>query len=71
MYTEDMKRAATLWLEYTEKMRDCPYGAEVWNYTGDSYVSLERPQPWISEMYGYAFGCAMAKVGGKRALSGE
>eukprot|EP00958_Prasinococcus_capsulatus_P010092 scaffold985_cov573-Prasinococcus_capsulatus_cf.AAC.6 len=36
MYADDMRRAAPLWLEYTEKMRDCPYGAEVWNHTGAS-----------------------------------
>ena len=33
-----------------------------WNLTGDSYSIHPGDKPWISEMYGYSYGCAMADV---------
>ena len=35
---------------------------QAWNLTGDSYSVNPGDKPWISEMYGYSFGCAMADV---------
>eukprot|EP00192_Tetraselmis_astigmatica_P004261 CAMPEP_0117679248 /NCGR_PEP_ID=MMETSP0804-20121206/17717_1 /TAXON_ID=1074897 /ORGANISM="Tetraselmis astigmatica, Strain CCMP880" /LENGTH=467 /DNA_ID=CAMNT_0005488665 /DNA_START=196 /DNA_END=1599 /DNA_ORIENTATION=+ len=54
----DLQRVAPLWLEYTKRVREDP---KAWEDTGDVYV---RPggKPWISEMYGYSFGCAKADV---------
>ena len=37
-------------------------GLQAWNLTGDSYSVNPGDKPWISEMYGYSFGCAMADV---------
>ncbi len=37
-----------------------PLGEPWWNKTGDVYVTKANPKPWISEMYGYAFGTANA-----------
>ena len=50
MATSDMRRVAPKWLEFTEKVRE--YGNPAWNMTGDAYVSIANPKPWISEMYG-------------------
>ncbi|KAG2453606.1 hypothetical protein HYH02_001824 [Chlamydomonas schloesseri] len=58
MHREDMKRVAPLWLKYTEDVREDP---ESWRLTGDQYVE-KGGKPWISEMYGYAFGAAKANV---------
>ena len=62
MLTEDMRRVAPLWLNYTEAVRTSPLGMEVWTRMGDAYVTKENPRPWISEMYGYVFGAARAGV---------
>ncbi len=35
--------------------------AKSWRLTGDQYVE-KGGKPWISEMYGYAFGAAKANV---------
>jgi len=55
MHMDDMRRVAPQWLHFTEKVREHP---PCWNMTGDAYVSLANPKPWISEMYGFVFGCA-------------
>ncbi|GAB4815655.1 hypothetical protein N2152v2_002701 [Parachlorella kessleri] len=59
MAREDMRRVAPLWLKYTERVREDP-GA--WNLTGDEWTKKPGDKPWISEMYGYSFGCAKADV---------
>ncbi|KAG2439207.1 hypothetical protein HXX76_004570 [Chlamydomonas incerta] len=58
MHRDDMKRVAPMWLSYTEDVREDP---ESWRLTGDQYVE-KGGKPWISEMYGYAFGAAKANV---------
>ena len=35
---------------------------QAWNLTGDSFTHNPGDKPWISEMYGYAFGTASADV---------
>jgi len=62
MLTDDMRRVAPLWLQFTEDVRTAPFGREVWFKMGDSYVTDQHPRPWISEMYGYVFGAARAGV---------
>lgn len=59
MHRDDMRRVAPLWLKYTERVREDP-GA--WNLTGDDFAKKPGDKPWISEMYGYSFGCAKADV---------
>jgi len=58
MTLSDLRRVAPLWLMYTERVREDPLA---WRDTGDVYVS-KGGKPWISEMYGYTFGCAKAGV---------
>ncbi|KXZ52846.1 hypothetical protein GPECTOR_8g229 [Gonium pectorale] len=58
MHREDLQRVAPLWLKYTEDVREDP---EAWRLSGDQYVE-KGGKPWISEMYGYAFGAAKANV---------
>lgn len=56
MHKADMKRLAPWWLHYTEEVRTNPKN---WANTGDVYnQNGELGPPWISEMYGYVFGCA-------------
>ena len=60
MHKEDMKRVAPLWLHYTEEVRNKPGN---WANTGDIYNQNGKAgPPWISEMYGYVFACAHAKL---------
>ena len=50
------------WLEYTAKVR---MDRRVWwpyRGTGDEYITERGPRPWISEMYGFVFGCAKAGI---------
>ena len=56
----DLVKAAPLWFEYTKRVRQDPRAWWPFKGTGDVYVSRESPRPWISEMYGYVFGTAMA-----------
>lgn len=35
---------------------------QAWNTTGDSYSIHPGDKPWISEMYGYSYGCSTADV---------
>ncbi|GFR43751.1 hypothetical protein Agub_g4863 [Astrephomene gubernaculifera] len=58
MHRDDLSRVAPLWLKYTEDVREDP---EAWRLSGDQYVE-KGGKPWISEMYGYAFGAAKANV---------
>ncbi|KAG2499026.1 hypothetical protein HYH03_003211 [Edaphochlamys debaryana] len=58
MHREDLQRVAPLWLKFTEDVREDP---EAWRLSGDQYVE-KGGKPWISEMYGYAFGAAKANV---------
>jgi hypothetical protein len=67
-HRDDLKRIAPLWLEFCGKVRTNPQ--LYWSMngsiprdipTGDAYVH-HGEAPWISEMYGYAFGAAMAGV---------
>jgi len=56
----DLQKAAPLWFEFTQKVRQ---DKRVWwpyKGTGDSFITEEHPRPWISEMYGYVFGTAQA-----------
>ena len=59
MHRDDLKRAAPLWLKYTEDVRADP---DAWTLTGDSYSTHPGDKPWISEMYGYSYACAKANV---------
>ena len=49
-------------MEYTAKVR---MDRRVWwpyRGTGDEYITERGPRPWISEMYGFVFGCAKAGI---------
>lgn len=35
---------------------------QAWNLTGDAFTHNPGEKPWISEMYGYSFGCSAADV---------
>ena len=60
MHREDLKRVAPLWLKYTAMVRKDP---DSWANTGDIFnANGKGGPPWISEMYGYSFGCAEAGV---------
>lgn len=57
---EDFINMTPKWLEYTKRVR---MDKRVWypyRGTGDVYISEKNPRPWISEMYGFIFGCAVA-----------
>ena len=67
-HRDDLARIAPLWLEYCGRVRTEP--EKYWAIngsipksipTGDAYVEFGKA-PWISEMYGYSFGAAMAGV---------
>ena len=67
-HRDDLKRIAPLWLKYCGRVRLEP--ERYWSInnsipanipTGDAYVKFGKA-PWISEMYGYAFGAAEAGV---------
>ena len=67
-HRDDLKRIAPLWLKYCGRVRLEPErywainGSIPRNIpTGDAYVKFGKA-PWISEMYGYAFGAAEAGV---------
>ena len=73
----DMAQLSPHWLEMTRKVRNCESAhcgstAEsrfaVWSKSGDAYITRELPRPWISEMYGYVFGSAIA---GQRHTTNE
>lgn len=59
MMRDDLSRVAPLWLKYTEDVRFDP---DAWRLSGDQYATQPGDKPWISEMYGYAYGCAKADV---------
>ncbi|KAM3328544.1 peptidyl serine alpha-galactosyltransferase [Capsicum galapagoense] len=56
MHIDDLRALAPLWLSKTEEVRE---DRAHWptNYTGDIYGT-----GWISEMYGYSFGAAEARL---------
>jgi len=57
---EDFVNMTPKWLEYTKRVR---MDKRVWypyRGTGDVYITEKNPRPWISEMYGFIFGCAVA-----------
>lgn len=56
-HQDDLRRVAPLWLKFTGDVRQDP---DAWNLTGDVYATWPGAKPWISEMYGYAFGAATA-----------
>ena len=59
-HAPDLARAAPLWYEYTKRVRT---DKRVWwpfKGTGDVFITETNPRPWISEMYGYVFGAAVA-----------
>ena len=67
-HRDDLARIAPLWLEYCGRVRTEP--EKYWAIngsipanipTGDAYVKFGHA-PWISEMYGYSFGAALAGV---------
>ena len=35
---------------------------QAWNLTGDAFTPNPGDKPWISEMYGYSFGCSSNNV---------
>ena len=37
-------------------------GVQAWELSGDAYSTHKGDRPWISEMYGYSYGCAKADV---------
>ena len=41
------------------------WGPDVWFHIGDVYVTEAHPLPWLSEMYGYVYGAALANVSHK------
>lgn len=43
------------------------YGPPAWNMTGDAYVSIANPKPWISEMYGRC-PCVQSAIRGRRVV---
>ena len=59
-WASDLVKAAPLWFEYTKRVRQDPRAWWPFKGTGDVYITKESPRPWISEMYGYVFGTAMA-----------
>lgn len=59
IHRDDLKRMSTLWLKYTEDVRADPMA---YKYSGDVYAVNPGDKPWISEMYGYAYGAAKADV---------
>ncbi len=60
MHREDLERVAPRWLYWTEEVRQDP---DSWANTGDIFNGNgKNGPPWISEMYGYVFACAEAKV---------
>ena len=67
MRTDQLRKVAPLWLQYTEDVRADP---DAWKLSGDQYATNPGDKPWISEMYGYSYACAKAdvwhKVGGYR-----
>lgn len=57
---DDFKRMTPNWLEQTVKVR---MDKRVWypyKGTGDVYITEDAPRPWISEMYGFIFGCGIS-----------
>jgi hypothetical protein len=67
-HRDDLRRIAPLWLKYCGRVRTEPERYWAINGsisrdipTGDAYVKFGQA-PWISEMYGYAFGAAEAGV---------
>ena len=36
--------------------------SQAWNLTGDAFTLHPGDKPWISEMYGYSFGCSSQNV---------
>ena len=59
MRTEDLKRVAPLWLNFSEEVRE---DMEAWRFAGDIFAKKAGDKPWIAEMYGYSFGAAAANV---------
>jgi len=59
-HADDLRKAAPLWFEFTQKVRQDPRVHWPFKGTGDAFVTEENPRPWISEMYGYVFGTAVA-----------
>jgi hypothetical protein len=59
MQTDQLRKVAPLWLQYTEDVRADP---DAWKLSGDQYATKPGDKPWISEMYGYSFACAKADV---------
>jgi len=57
-HVDDLRAVAPLWLQYTEEVRQDPNS---WANTGDIFNrNGAGGPPWISEMYGYVFGAAVA-----------
>ncbi|KAK9809464.1 hypothetical protein WJX73_010859 [Symbiochloris irregularis] len=59
MATADLMRVAPLWVNFSTAVREDP---DAWNLTGDAFTHHPGEKPWISEMYGYSFGCSAADV---------
>ncbi|CAL8472223.1 g11765 [Coccomyxa elongata] len=61
MAKSDLKKVAPLWLEYSRRFRLDPatYNG---NLTGDDFTKHPGDKSWMSEMYGYSYGAAVANV---------
>eukprot|EP00798_Chlamydomonas_sp_ICE-L_P009971 gene9972-7848_t len=59
IHRDDLKKMSPLWLKYTEDVR---FDEMAYKYSGDVYAVHPGDKPWISEMYGYAFGAAKANA---------
>ncbi|GFH05540.1 ShKT domain-containing protein, partial [Haematococcus lacustris] len=59
VHKDDLKRMSKGWLKYTEDVRA---DDQAYRLSGDVYAIHPGDKPWISEMYGYAFGAAKADV---------
>ena len=59
VHRDDLKRMSPLWLKYTEDVR---FDDMAYKYSGDVYAIHPGDKPWISEMYGYAFGASKADL---------
>eukprot|EP00955_Chlamydomonas_euryale_P000407 4551-Chlamydomonas_euryale.AAC.1 len=55
LHREDLHSLSHDWLKFTEDVRIDPLA---YRDCGDSYATSFGQRPWISEMYGYAFGAA-------------
>ncbi|MEW5312642.1 MAG: hypothetical protein WDW38_004261 [Sanguina aurantia] len=66
IHRDDLKAMSHNWLKYSEDVR---FDDQAYRLSGDVYAITPGAQPWISEMYGYAFAAAKANVWHKWDIS--